>query len=57
MLAVVVLIIAGFTYYTSVAQDQPFQSRFWEMALISIGVAVVSFFVGVLAKRFLGVDL
>ena len=57
MLAVVVLIIAGFTYYTSVAQDQPFKSRFWEMALISIGVAVVSFFVGVLAKRFLGVDL
>ena len=57
MLAVVVLIIAGFTYYTSVAQDQPFKSRFWEMALISIGVAVVSFFVGVLAKKFLGVDL
>ena len=57
MLAVVVLIIAGFTYYTSVAQDLSFQNRFWEMALISIGVAVVSFFVGVLAKKFLGVDL
>lgn len=57
MLAVVVLIIAGFTYYTSVAQDQPFQSRFGEMALISLGVAVVSFLVGILAKRFLGIDL
>ena len=57
MLIVVVLIIAGFTYYTSVAQDQPFKSRFFEMALISIGVAVISFFVGVLAKKFLGVDL
>ena len=57
MLIVVVLIIAGFTYYTSVAQDQPFKSRFLEMALISIGVAVISFFVGVLAKKFLGVDL
>ena len=57
MLAVVVLIIAGFTYYTSVAQDQKFGSRFLEMALISIGVAVVSFAVGVLAKTFLGVDL
>ena len=57
MLIVVVLIIAGFTYYTSVAQDQPFKSRFWEMAIISISVAVVSFFVGVLAKKFLGVDL
>ena len=57
MLAVVVLIIAGFTYYTSVAQDQPFGSRFLEMAGISITVAVLSFVVGILAKRFLGVDL
>ena len=57
MLAVVILIIAGFTYYTSVAQDQPFRSRFLEMAVISISVAVVSFVVGILAKKFLGVDL
>jgi len=57
MLVVVVLIIAGFTYYTSVAQDEPFRSRFLEMALISISVAVVSFVVGILAKKFLGVDL
>ena len=57
MLVMVVLIIAGFTYYTSVALDQPFKSRFTEMASISIGVAVLSFFVGILAKRFLGVDL
>ena len=57
MLLIVVLIIAGFTYYTSVAQDQAFKSRFLEMAAISIGVAVISFFVGVLAKKFLGVDI
>ena len=57
MLVVVILIIAGFTYYTSVAQDQPFGSRFLEMALISISVAVLSFVVGILAKKFLGVDL
>ena len=57
MLLVVVLIIAGFTYYTSVALDQPFRKRFSEMALISIGVAVVSFFVGILAKQLLGVDI
>ena len=57
MLAVVILIIAGFTYYTSVALDQKFFSRFSEMAIISIGVAVLSFIVGILAKKFLGVDL
>jgi len=54
---VVIGIIAGFTFYTSIAQGQPFGSRFGEMAVISIGVAVVSFVVGILAKRFLGVDL
>ena len=57
MLAVVILIIAGFTYYTSVAQDEPFKSRFLEMATISISVAVLSFVVGILAKKFLGIDL
>lgn len=57
MLVIVILIIAGFTYYTSVAQDQPFKSRFIEMATISISVAVLSFLVGKIAKVFLGVDL
>jgi len=57
MLATVILIIAGFTYYLSVAQDEKFSSRFWEMSLISIGVAVVSFVVGILAKKLLGVDI
>ena len=57
MLLIVVLIIAAFTYYTSVAQDQKFGSRFLEMSLISIGVAVISFAVGILAKKFLGVDI
>jgi len=57
MLLIVVLIIAGFTYYTAVAQGQAFKSRFLEMAIISISVAVISFFVGIAAKHFLGVDL
>ena len=57
MMLTVILIIAGFTYYTSVAQDQPFKSRFMEMAVISISVAVLSFFVGVAAKAVLGVDI
>jgi len=57
MLIMVVLIIAAFTYYTSVAQGQPFRRRFLEMALISVGVAVVSFVVGILAKMFLGVEV
>ena len=57
MLAMALLIIAGFTFYTSVAQDRKFGKHFLEMAGISVGVAVLSFVVGILAKKFLGVDL
>lgn len=57
MIAIVILIIAGFTYYISVAQGERFKPKFLEMSLISVSVAVVSFFVGIAAKHFLGVDL
>ena len=57
MLLTIVLIIAAFTYYTSVAKDEPFKSRFIEMTAISLGVAVLSFGVGLLAKHLLGVDV
>lgn len=57
MIGIIVLIIAGFTYYTSVAQDLNFKSRFLEMSGISISVAVISFVVGILAKELLGVDI
>ena len=57
MLAIVILIIAGFTYYISVAKGEKFKPKFLEMACISVGVAVISFFVGILAKKFLGVEL
>ncbi|MBR5505871.1 MAG: VIT1/CCC1 transporter family protein [Clostridia bacterium] len=57
MIGVVILIIAGFTYYISVAQGERFKPKFLEMTLISVGVAVISFFVGILAKNFLGVDI
>ena len=41
----------------ALAKGEKFKPRFFEMTLISVGVAVVSFFVGILAKKFLGVDL
>ena len=57
MLAVVILIIFFFNYYISVAKSQPFLRRFGEMAAISLGVAVISFGIGLAAKRLLGVDV
>ena len=57
MLVVVVLIILLFNYYLSVAQDTPFLKRFGQMALISLGVAGISFVIGLLAKALLGIDV
>ena len=57
MIAIVLLIIGAFSYYISVAKDEKFLSHFLEMALISVGVAIISFGVGVLAKKLLGIDV
>jgi VIT1/CCC1 family predicted Fe2+/Mn2+ transporter len=57
MLSVVILIILVFNYYISVAQDLPFFKRFGEMASISLGVAFISFIIGLIAKRIIGIDL
>lgn len=57
MLGVVVLVIWVFNYYISVAKDVPFGRRFAEMCSISLGVAVVAFVIGLLAKELLGVDV
>lgn len=57
MLVTVIVIIFCFTYYISVAKSLPFFQRFGEMAVISLSVAVISFFIGLLAKRFLGIDI
>lgn len=40
------IIIFGFTFYLSVAKSFNFKRRFVEMALISLGVAILSFIIG-----------
>jgi vacuolar iron transporter family protein len=57
MIAVVVLVILGFNYYISVAKSVPFRRRFVEMVSISLGVAVIAFLIGLLAKALLGVSI
>jgi len=56
-LVVAVLIIAGFNYYISVAKDEPFRSRFFEMAGLSLGVAAFSFIIGYFIRQWLGVEV
>lgn len=52
-----ICIIFSFTYYVSVAKDSPLWSRFFEMALICLGVSAISFGIGYLVRTFLGVDI
>jgi VIT1/CCC1 family predicted Fe2+/Mn2+ transporter len=52
---VAILIIYVFNYYLSVAKDLPFKQRFWEMAAISMGVALLSFAIGYVVNITLGV--
>ena len=53
--AIIVIII--FTFYISVARDIPFRSRFLEMALISLGIAALTFGIGFLIRTFLGIEI
>lgn len=57
MLCNVILVILAFTYYISIAKSEPFKSRFLEMAGLSLGVSVLSFGIGLVAKHLLGVDV
>ncbi len=51
-----VLIIAGFNFYLSVVRDEPFKRQFLEMAGVSLGVAGISFGIGLAIRVFLGVN-
>ena len=57
MLGVIVVIIASFTFFISVVREHRFAPRFFEMFFISLGVAVLSFGVGILAKALFGIDI
>jgi len=56
-LAIAVAIIFVFNYYISVAKDLDFRRRFLEMAMISLGVAGISFLIGIAVKQFIGIEL
>jgi VIT1/CCC1 family predicted Fe2+/Mn2+ transporter len=57
MLIVTILIIAAYTYYISVAKNVKFSKRFSSMVAISLGVAVLSFGIGMLVKQVFNVDM
>ncbi|MDD4955774.1 MAG: VIT1/CCC1 transporter family protein [Candidatus Omnitrophica bacterium] len=51
------LLILIFTFYTSVAKGLKFKKRFLEMAGISLGIAVINFFIGFAIRKIFGVEV
>jgi len=54
---VAVFVIFIFNYYISVAKDLSFRKQFLEMVGLSLGVAVLSFFIGFLLRSFFNIDI
>jgi VIT1/CCC1 family predicted Fe2+/Mn2+ transporter len=57
MICNVIIVVLIFNFYISVAQDLPFMKRFSEMALLSMGIAAVSFGIGFLMRQVFGIDI
>ncbi|HBL34567.1 MAG TPA: rubrerythrin family protein [Porphyromonadaceae bacterium] len=57
MLAMAILIIGLFNYYYSVAKSENFRKRFGEMAVLSLGVALISFLIGFALKQVIGIEI
>ncbi len=52
-----VLVVFFYSYYISVANDQPFRKRFWEMVILSTVVGLISFGLGYLVRILFGIDV
>lgn len=52
-----ILIVFMFTYYLSIANDQPFRKRFLEMVILSTVVALISFGLGYVVRIFFGIQV
>ena len=57
MMGLNLLIILGYNFYITTAKGLPLWRRFGQMALISLGVAGISFLLGTVARQLFGVDL
>jgi VIT1/CCC1 family predicted Fe2+/Mn2+ transporter len=52
-----IIVIIVFSFYISVTRDLEFRGRFLEMAGLSLGVAALSFLMGILVRVLLGVEI
>ncbi|MEA5129046.1 MAG: VIT1/CCC1 transporter family protein [Proteiniphilum sp.] len=56
-IAIAITIIYIFNFYVSVAKGTPFRKRFLEMVVISLGVATISFFIGLIVNRVFNINV
>jgi len=56
-LSIAMIIIFFFNFYISVAKDYSFKRRFLEMAALSLGVAMLTFAIGFLIRKTLGIEV
>jgi len=52
-----IFVIFIFTFFVSVVKNQSFKKNFLEMFFISMGVTAVSFLIGLLVRKFLGIEV
>ncbi|MEN2983562.1 MAG: VIT1/CCC1 transporter family protein [Dictyoglomaceae bacterium] len=50
-------LVIFFTFYVSVAQEKEFKKRFLEMSFIILSVSLITFIIGLLIKRILGIEI
>ncbi|MBU2639530.1 MAG: VIT1/CCC1 transporter family protein [Nanoarchaeota archaeon] len=56
-LTIAILIIAGYTFYITTAKNLKFWRRFLEMTIISLTVALITFSIGFLVRRWFGIEV
>jgi VIT1/CCC1 family predicted Fe2+/Mn2+ transporter len=56
-IGIAIAIIFVFNYYISVAKDYSFRRRFFGMAGVSLGVALISFLIGYAVRTFIGLEI
>ncbi|SHF69041.1 VIT1/CCC1 transporter family protein [Dysgonomonas macrotermitis] len=56
-IGIAILIIAAFNYYTAIAKGYSFRKRFLEMLSISLGVAFISFIIGLIVKYVFNIEV
>jgi len=56
-LILAILVIAGFSFYVGVARGESFRTRFLEMAGLTLGVAGLSFLIGLVVRQLFGIEI